>query len=82
MVTKKFRYVKSLIGFPGVRRFPDGFVSGIKDHYFVVGVFGLVLLHFGLGTRFRDEIIMRKRLWQLRIKKESAIVQFRMSFVS
>lgn len=43
----------------------------------MVGVLGLVLLHFGLGTSFRDEIIMRKKVVAAQDKKkESAIVQF------
>ena len=35
----------------------------------MVGVLGLVLLHFGLGTSFRDEIIMRKKVVAAQDKK-------------
>ena len=35
--------------------FPDEFVSGVLDYYFVVGVLGLGFLDVGLGTSFWDK---------------------------
>ena len=49
----------------------------------MVGVLGLVLLHFGLGTSFRDEIIMRKKVVAAQDKKKNPqLCNFRVSFVS
>ena len=49
----------------------------------MVRVFGLVLLHFGLGTSFSDEIIMRKKFVAAQDKKKKPqLCNFRMSFVS
>ena len=49
----------------------------------MVGVLGLVLLHFVLGTSFRDEIIVRKKVVAAQDgKKEFTIVQFSHELVS